>query len=360
MTIAPSDAPPASYETRFTRLVGCRLPIQSAPMAGVVSDAELPAAVAAAGGHGMFPALFLSAPYLTRVISDLSGRTRAYGVNFIGLMLDRECLEIAAGHAPLVELFLAEPSREIVETIHAGGALASYQVASDQQALRAQDAGADLLVVQGIEAGGHPAGELGLLPLLEEVLAVATVPVVAAGGIGGPRAVAAVLAAGADAARAGTRFVAAAESRAHGRYKQALVEAGARDAVLTRAFSAGDPVGNHPARAAQRPAGGRGVPRRVGRRGRARRGARTRAALRLARPDRGIERRDRGDGAVRGPVGRGGDGHSPRGRDRHRARLPAGRDGSGGRASPGLILGAPWVRVSHGESGRRRRGQGAG
>ena len=242
MTIAPSDAPPASYETRFTRLVGCRLPIQSAPMAGVVSDAKLPAAVAAAGGHGMFPALFLSAPYLTRVLSDLSGRTRAYGVNFIGLMLDRECLEIAAGNAPLVELFLAEPSREIVETIHAGGALASYQVASDQQALRAQDAGADLLVVQGIEAGGHPAGDLGLLPLLEEVLAVATVPVVAAGGIGGPRAVAAVLAAGADAARAGTRFVAAAESRAHARYKQALVEAGARDAVLTRAFSAGDPV----------------------------------------------------------------------------------------------------------------------
>jgi len=203
MTITPSDATPASFETRFTRLVGCRLPIQSAPMAGVVSDAKLPAAVAAAGGHGMFPALFLSAPYLTRVLSDLSGRTRAYGVNFIGLMLDRECLEIAAGHAPLVELFLAEPSREIVETIHAGGALASYQVASDQQALRAQDAGADLLVVQGIEAGGHPAGDLGLLPLLEEVLAVATVPVVAAGGIGGPRAVAAVLAAGADAARPG-------------------------------------------------------------------------------------------------------------------------------------------------------------
>ena len=136
MTITPSDATPASFETRFTRLAGCRLPIQSAPMAGVVSDAELPAAVAAAGGHGMFPALFLSAPYLTRVLSDLSGRTRAYGVNFIGLMLDRECLEIAAGHAPLVELFLAEPSREIVETIHAGGALASYQVASDQQALR--------------------------------------------------------------------------------------------------------------------------------------------------------------------------------------------------------------------------------
>ncbi len=241
-TTSPSDTPPTSYETRFTRLTGCRLPIQSAPMAGVVSDAELPAAVAAAGGHGMFPALFLSAPYLTRVINDLNGRTRAYGVNFIGLMLDRECLEIAAEHAPLVELFFAEPSQAVVEMIHAGGALASYQVVSDQEALRAQDAGADLLVVQGIEAGGHPRGELGLLPLLEEILAVATVPVVAAGGIGGPRAVAAALAAGADAARAGTRFIAAAESRAHARYKQALVAAGARDAVLTRSFSAGDPA----------------------------------------------------------------------------------------------------------------------
>lgn len=234
--------PPASYATRFTRLAGCRLPIQSAPMAGVVSDAELPAAVAAAGGHGMFPALFLSAPYLTRVINDLNGRTRAYGVNFIGLMLDRECLEIAAEHAPLVELFFAEPTRAVVETIHAGGALASYQVVSGQEALRAQDAGADLLVVQGVEAGGHPRGELGLLPLLEEVLMVSAVPVIAAGGIGGPRAVAAALAAGADAVRAGTRFIAATESQAHARYKQALVAAGARDAVLTRSFSAGDPA----------------------------------------------------------------------------------------------------------------------
>lgn len=234
--------PPASYATRFTRLVGCRLPIQSAPMAGVVSDAELPAAVAAAGGHGMFPALFLSAPYIARVINDLNGRTRAYGINFIGLMLDRECLEIAAEHAPLVELFFAEPSRAVVETIHAGGALASYQVVSGQEALRAQDAGADLLVVQGVEAGGHPRGELGLLPLLEEVLMVSAVPVIAAGGIGGPRAVAAALAAGADAVRAGTRFIAATESQAHARYKQALVAAGARDAVLTRSFSAGDPA----------------------------------------------------------------------------------------------------------------------
>src|SRR4051794_28093693 len=93
------------HETAFTRLTGCRLPIQSAPMAGVVRDAELPAAVAQAGGHGMFPAPFLSAPYLERVIDDLNARTSAFGVNFVALMLDPECLELAAHKAPLVDVF---------------------------------------------------------------------------------------------------------------------------------------------------------------------------------------------------------------------------------------------------------------
>ena len=123
-------APPSSSVAAFGDLVGCRLPIQSAPMAGVVRDAELPVAVAAAGGHGMFPAAFLQAPYLERVIDDLNARTGAYGVNFVGVFLDRECLELAADKAPLVDVFIAEPDAEIVETIHAGGALASWQVAT--------------------------------------------------------------------------------------------------------------------------------------------------------------------------------------------------------------------------------------
>jgi NAD(P)H-dependent flavin oxidoreductase YrpB (nitropropane dioxygenase family) len=231
-----------TIETPFTRLTGCRLPLQSAPMAGVVRDAELPAAVAAAGGHGMFPALFLSAPYLERVLDELNARTQAYGVNFVGLMLDRECLELAAHNAPLVDVFFGDPDPELIEAIHAGGALASWQVASREQARAAEAAGCDLLVAQGVEAGGHPRGELGLLPLLDAVLDAVELPVVAAGGIGGPRAVAAALAAGASAVRVGTRFIAATESAAHPVYKDALVRATAHDAVLTRAFSVGDPV----------------------------------------------------------------------------------------------------------------------
>jgi len=130
-----SIAPPFSSVSAFGALVGCRLPIQSAPMAGVVRDAELPAAVAAAGGHGMFPAAFLQAPYLERVIDDLNTQTRAYGVNFVGVFLDRECLELAAAKAPLVDVFIAEPDAGIVEIVHAGGALASSQVADGEQAL---------------------------------------------------------------------------------------------------------------------------------------------------------------------------------------------------------------------------------
>jgi NAD(P)H-dependent flavin oxidoreductase YrpB (nitropropane dioxygenase family) len=226
----------------FGELVGCRLPIQSAPMAGVVRDAELPAAVAAAGGHGMFPAAFLQVPYLERVIDDLNARTRAYGLNFVGVFLDQECLELAAAKAPLVDVFIAAPDAAIVATIHAGGALASWQVADSEQARAAEAVGCDLLVVQGVEAGGHPAGQLGLLPLLDEVLNAVTVPVVAAGGIGSARGVAAALAAGAAAVRVGTRFIAAVESAAHHLYKEALVAANGVDAVLTRAFSVGDPV----------------------------------------------------------------------------------------------------------------------
>src|SRR5262249_4887206 len=98
-------------------------------------------------------------------------------------------------------------------------------------------AGCDLIVAQGTEAGGHVRGRLGLLPLLGAVLDAVDVPVIAAGGIGTARSVAAALAAGADAVRVGTRFVAAAESDAHPGYVDALVGARSEDTVLTEHFA---------------------------------------------------------------------------------------------------------------------------
>jgi nitronate monooxygenase len=110
-------------------------------------------------------------------------------------------------------------------------------VGSLGEARAAADAGCDLLALQGIEAGGHIRGHSALLPLLESVLGQLDLPVLAAGGLGDARAFAAVLAAGADGARVGTRFVATSESGAHADYKQAVADAAADSTEITGAFS---------------------------------------------------------------------------------------------------------------------------
>jgi nitronate monooxygenase len=223
--------------TRFTELLGCSVPIQQAGMGGFTSP-ELPVAVAEAGGVGMIGAVMVPAEGLSELLDDIASRTeKPVGVNFLMPFLDRECVNVAAAKAPLVEFFYDEPDPSLVEAVHAGGALAGWQVGSEREALAAAEAGCDLIVAQGVEAGGHVRGEIGLMPLLAQVLEAVEIPVVAAGGIGTARAMAAALAAGADAVRVGTRFVAAAESTAHPDYVAALLSARAEDTVLTDAFS---------------------------------------------------------------------------------------------------------------------------
>jgi nitronate monooxygenase len=124
-----------------------------------------------------------------------------------------------------------------VDLVHAGGALACWQVGSVKEAGAAVDAGCDLLVAQGTEAGGHVRGQVCLLPLLAQVLEAVDLPVVAAGAISSPRAMAAALATGADAVRVGTRFVATPEANAHPRYIELLLAARAENTTLTTAFS---------------------------------------------------------------------------------------------------------------------------
>jgi nitronate monooxygenase len=157
-------------------------------------------------------------------------------------MIDREGLDAVAGAAKVIDFYWADPDTELVAAAHAGGSLASWQVGSVDEAKAAVDAGCDLVIAQGTEAGGHVRGRVSLLPLLSDVLDAVDVPVLAAGGIGTARALAAVLAAGADGARIGTRFAAATESGAHPIYKDELVKAGAADAVLSDAFSVDCPL----------------------------------------------------------------------------------------------------------------------
>jgi NAD(P)H-dependent flavin oxidoreductase YrpB (nitropropane dioxygenase family) len=189
-------------------------------------------------------------------IAGLVERTRAltprpFGVNFIvrsddSTPPDPMCFEMAARGATAVELFLwAEPDPKLFDAIHRDGALVICQVGSLETALAAERAGSDVIVVQGVEAGGHVLGTLGLLPLLCDVLDKVKVPVLGAGGVSSGRAIAAVLAAGADGVRVGTRFAAAAEAQAHPIYQQALIAAGAEDTVYTEAFSVGWPNAPH-------------------------------------------------------------------------------------------------------------------
>jgi NAD(P)H-dependent flavin oxidoreductase YrpB (nitropropane dioxygenase family) len=219
--------------TRFTELIGCDIPLQQAGMGGVAT-AELARAVTAAGALGMLGAAMVPAPQLAQT---LDGLPAPVGVNFLMPFVDPDAVEAAAGRARLVEFFYGDPDSKLVDIAHAGGALAGWQVGDADEAKAAQQAGCDLIVAQGVEAGGHVRGTIGLLPLLDAALAATPdVPVVAAGGIGTARAMAAALAAGADAVRVGTRFVAAEEADTHAEYAQALIDAGPEDTVLTTAF----------------------------------------------------------------------------------------------------------------------------
>jgi NAD(P)H-dependent flavin oxidoreductase YrpB (nitropropane dioxygenase family) len=228
--------------SRLTATLGSRLPIQLAPMGSVSATARLPLAVAAAGGHGMYPALALPPEALGPVLEELRAGGRAVGVNFIVPFMTMESLALAVERMPYIDFFLADPDPALVEVVHAGGAVCGWQVETGEEARAAEAAGCDLVIAKAWESGGRKRIEgPALLPLLDAVLSAVTVPVVAGGGIATARGVAAALAAGADGVRVGTRFIAATESDAHPEWVEAVIRAAATDAVVSRAFNVGMP-----------------------------------------------------------------------------------------------------------------------
>ena len=205
---------------------------------GGTATPDLAVAVADAGALGMLGMLSAAPDEVADVLDVMATRTSgAFGINFLMPFLDLAAVTAAASRARVVEFFYGDPDPALVELAHAGGALVSWQVGSVDEGRRAADAGCDLVVVQGIEAGGHVRGQMGLLPLLDQVLDVVAIPVLAAGGIATARSVAAVLAAGAAGARLGTRFVATEEADTHPAYVAALLAAEPEDTVLGTTFS---------------------------------------------------------------------------------------------------------------------------
>ena len=224
--------------TRFTELVGCDVPIQQAPIGDLALSARLPLAVSAAGGHGMLAALVTPIEELAAALDELDADAgRAWGVNVIVPITPRASIELAAERAPLVDFHQGDPDAALVDLVHRGGGLASWQVGTSREAAAAEDAGCDLVVAQGVEAAGYSRGRAGTMALLQEVLETVSVPVLAAGGIGTARGVAAALAAGAAGVRVGTRFAAAAEAGAEPAYVEALTAAHAEDTVITDRFA---------------------------------------------------------------------------------------------------------------------------
>ena len=229
-------------ETAFTRLVGCTVPIQLAGMGSILSP-ELAAAVSNAGALGQITFAGIEVDDAQKRLDKLTSlTTKPFGVNQLIPYLNRDILAMSGRKAKVIDFFWGDPDPELVSFVHEAGALASWQVGSVVEAMAAEKAGCDFIIAQGVEAGGHIRGTLGLMPLLAQVLDKVSIPVLAAGGIGSGRGIAAVLAAGAAGARLGTRFIAAAESNAHPDYVRAIISAQAEDSVRTNRFEVDCPL----------------------------------------------------------------------------------------------------------------------
>ncbi|GAA0614582.1 nitronate monooxygenase [Sporichthya brevicatena] len=227
--------------TRFTELFELDHPIMSAPMA-LHSGGSLAAAVSAAGGLGSFGGIHPARgpDWIEAEILRIRGATdRPFGVGFITAFLPMfgSLLDAAlAGRPQVVAFSFGDPGPYVAQAKDAG-ATVMCQVQNLTDAQLAVDAGADILVAQGTEAGGHT-GTRGLLPLLGAVLdRYPDIPVLAAGGITDGRSLAAVLAAGADGAWVGTAFLATDEAvEVHDVHKQLIVASDGDDTVWTRVY----------------------------------------------------------------------------------------------------------------------------
>ena len=274
----------SSLSTPLCDLLGVRYPLIQAPMAGGWTTPELVSSVVDAGGFGVLAGARVSPEKLREDIRAVKARTdKSFGVNFllappepgnrdvevVQRFLDgfREELGLPPGEVdltlppsplaeqlevvfeervPVLSTALGDPG-ELVERAHAEDVLVICMVSTVEEALLVVERGADVVVAQGAEAGGHrstfelgPNGEVplvGTIALVPQVVDAVDVPVVGAGGISDGRGLLAALALGAAGAQMGTRFLLARESGAHPAYRERLLGATEEDTVVTRVFT---------------------------------------------------------------------------------------------------------------------------
>jgi NAD(P)H-dependent flavin oxidoreductase YrpB (nitropropane dioxygenase family) len=231
----------ADLTTSLCRKLGITKPILQAPIA---ASTKLAVAVSQAGGLGILPITWRPTDSLKKALPRMQAATkRPFGVNLVLSLMEAEQhanLDVAleAG-VPVISTFWGDPA-PLVQRIHGAGALVMHTVGSADEARCVVDAGVDIVVAQGVEAGGHVWGKVATMVLTPAVVdAVPGTPLVAAGGIADGRGLAAVLSLGAEAAWVGTRLLLAAENDAHPAYRQKVAEARETDTVLSEVFDGG-------------------------------------------------------------------------------------------------------------------------
>ena len=227
-----------SIRTSLTRRLGIAEPILLAPM-DLVADARLTAAVSAAGGFGILGGGYGDEAWLTQELDFLASRPVRFGVGFITWSMAKQpkLLDLVLERKPAAVMLSFGDPRPFAERIRGAGALLICQIQSVALARDAVAAGADILVVQGAEAGGHGASR-GLVTLVPEVVdsVGAAIPVVAAGGVADGRGLAAALMLGASGVLMGTRFYATLEAAGAQAAKDRLCSATGDDTLRSIVF----------------------------------------------------------------------------------------------------------------------------
>ena len=227
--------------TRLCDLLNIRHPILQGGMAWVAT-AELSAAVSEAGGLGILGGGNAPPDYVRDQIRQLRRLTdKPFGVNvplfseYADAVID-VCIE---ERVPVVTTGAGNPGPAI-KRLKEAGIIVIPVVASVALARRLEKAGADAIIAEGMESGGH-IGDVATLPLVPQVVDAVDIPVIAAGGIADGRGLAAALALGAVGVQMGTRFICAEECTVHPEYKRRIIEAGDRSTMVSGA-ALGHPV----------------------------------------------------------------------------------------------------------------------
>ena len=234
------------FKARICDLFGIETPIFCAAMGGVALG-ELAAAVSEAGAFGSLSSAGFGVAGVQREIAEAKRLTRKpFGVGLLIPLLQPGVFEaVVEARVPAIIFFWGDAA-PFIPHCKAAGIRTIVQVGSVTEAFQAKNAGADAIIAQGLEAGGHVRGTVASLVLIPAVRdAIGDTPLIAAGGIADGRGLAAALALGADGAMVGTRFIATRESAAHAVYKRRVTEAREDQTVYTMLFDVGWPDAPH-------------------------------------------------------------------------------------------------------------------